>query len=122
MRNILWAALLLVFGVTFGATHAGAVGQGPTVGGFRAVAVNDPEVTAAARFAVGAQGESEGTTISLLSVLAAERQTVAGANYRLCLEVEVDGAAQTVSALVFKSLQRQYQLRSWEAADCGGAD
>jgi hypothetical protein len=123
MRNILWAALLLVlFGVTFGATHVGAVGQGPTVGGFRAVAVNDPEVTAAARFAVGAQGESDGTAIDLVSVLAAERQTVAGANYRLCLEVEVDGAAQTVKALVFKNLQRQYQLRSWEAADCGGTN
>jgi hypothetical protein len=120
MRNILRAALLLVvFGMTCGATHVGAVGQGLQVGGFKAVATNDPEVTAAARFAVGAQGQNEGTTIKLLSVVSAGRQTVAGANYRLCLEVEVDGAAQNVRALVFKSLQKQYQLKSWEAADCG---
>jgi hypothetical protein len=120
MRNILTAALMLVaFGMTFGGAHAGAAGQ--MVGGFKPVAADDPEVTAAARFAVAARGKSENADIILNSVLAAERQTVAGANYRLCLEVEVEGAAQNVRAVVFKSLQKQYQLKSWEAADCGGS-
>jgi hypothetical protein len=123
MRNILMAALLLVaFGVTFGAPRAGAVGQGPMVGGFRAVAVDDPEVTAAADFAAEAQSRKEDTTINLLAVVSAERQTVAGANYRLCLEVEGEGGAQYVRALVFKSLKREYQLKSWQAADCGGSN
>jgi hypothetical protein len=122
MRNFLLAALLLVaFGVTFGASHAGAVGQGHVVGGFKPVAADDPEVTAAARFAVAAEGQKDNATITLTSVVAAERQTVAGANYRLCLEVEVEGAAQNVRAVVFKSLQKQYQLKSWEEADCGAA-
>jgi hypothetical protein len=103
------------------ATRA-AVGQGPTVGGFKGVAADDPEVTAAARFAVGAQGQKESTTISLLSVVSAERQTVAGANYRLCLEVEAEGGTQNVMALVFKSLKKEYQLKRWEAADCGGGE
>ena len=118
MRNILLAALLLVaFGVTFGGAHAGAFGQGPKVGGFKAVATDNPEVLAAARFAVGAQGQKENTTIELSSVVAAERQTVAGANYRLRLEVEVEGGTQYVSALVFKSLKKEYQLKSWEVED-----
>ena len=113
------AALMLVaFGVTFGGAGAGAAGQ--MVGGYRAVAADDAEVTAAAQFAVAAQGKKENTEIGLNSVLTAERQTVAGANYRLCLEVEVEGAAQTVSAVVYKSLQKQYQLKSWQEADCGG--
>lgn len=122
MKNFLLAALVLAaFGATFGVSRAGAVVQGPPmVGGYKPVATNDPEVTAAARFAVAAQGQKEGVTIDLSSVLAAERQTVAGANYRVCLEVEVEGAAQTVKAVVFKSLQKQYQLKSWEEADCGG--
>lgn len=121
MKNILLAALLLVaFGVTFGASHAGAVGQGTMVGGFKAVAANDPEVMAAARFAVAAEGQKENATIGLLSVLSAERQTVAGANYRLCLEVEVDGVARNVRALVFRSLKKEYQLKSWKVENCGG--
>jgi hypothetical protein len=119
MRNILAAALLLAaFGVTFGGAREGAAGQ--MVGGYKPAAANDPEVTAAARFAVAARGKSENAVITLNSVLAAERQTVAGANYRLCLEVEVEGATQNVRAVVFKSLQKQYQLKSWEEADCGG--
>lgn len=112
------ALLLAVCGVTFGGARAGAAAQ--MVGGYKAVAADDAEVTAAARFAVAAQGKKESTEISLNSVLAAERQTVAGANYRLCLEVEVEGATQNVKAVVYKSLQKQYQLKSWEAADCGG--
>ena len=118
MRNFLLAALLVAFGMSFGGSHAWALGQ--MVGGFKAVAANDPEVTAAARFAVAAAGQNEGTTITLLSVVAAERQTVAGANYRLCLEVETEGGAQNVRAMVFKSLKKEYQLKSWDAADCVG--
>jgi hypothetical protein len=90
------------------------------VGGYKPVAADDAEVVSAARFAVAARGRSQNAEISLNSVLAAERQTVAGANYRLCLEVEVEGATQNVRAVVFKSLQKQYQLKSWEEADCGG--
>jgi hypothetical protein len=79
-------------------------------------------VTAAANFAVAAKGKSDNVAITLNSIAAAERQTVAGANYRLCLEVEFEGATQTVRAVVFKSLQKQYQLKSWEEADCGEAE
>jgi len=123
MRNFLLAALLLAsLGAAFGSSRAGAAGQGPMVGGYKSVAADDPEVSAAARFAVAARGRSENSSISLNSVLAAERQTVAGANYRLCLEVEVEGAARNVRAVVYKNLQKQYQLKSWEeAADCGGS-
>ena len=121
MKNFLLAALLLAAaGAAFESSRAGAAGQGPVVGGYRAVRVDDPEVAAAARFAVAARAKSEDVTIDLNSVVAAERQTVAGANYRLCLEVEADGVTQNVKAVVFKSLQKQYQLKSWEEADCGG--
>ena len=111
---------LLALGVAFGPAPRGAAGQGPMVGGYKPVAADDAEVVSAARFAVAARGRSQNAEISLNSVLAAERQTVAGANYRLCLEVEVEGATQNVRAVVFKSLQKQYQLKSWEEADCGG--
>jgi len=127
MRNILTAALLLVaFGATFGVSRAGAVGQLPRVGGFKPVAANNPEVTAAARFAAAAQGKKEDTNIRLLAVESAEQAVVAGMIYRLCLKVEIEDTENNVDVTthvrteVFRSLQKQYQLRKWQEEDCAG--
>ena len=129
MRNILWAALLLfVFGVTFGASNAGALGQGPTVGGFKAVATNNPRVKEAAQNAVAAVAKKEKMNIRLLSVVAAEQQVVQGMNYRLCLKVEIEDTENNVDvttnvmAQVFMSLKKEYLLNSWKEEDCGGED
>jgi hypothetical protein len=83
------------------------------------------EAQAAAEFAVKAQGEKQNVTINLVSVEHAEQQVVAGKNFKLCLKVEVsddssESAAEEVSVVVYRNLQQQYSLTSWEAADCGG--
>lgn len=126
MRKSFRAALVvLALGVVFGSAAVAGVGrQAPRVGGYKEVAADAPEVVAAANFAVAAQARKKGMEIKLLSVEAAERQTVAGANYRLCLKVEeadtennVD-ATETVRAVVFKSLKNAYTLKSWQAEDC----
>lgn len=129
MRNLLLAAALLVaVGAAFGSTAAGARRQGPMVGGYKPVAANDAQVTAAARFAVAAQGKKENHTIRLLSVETAERQTVQGASYRLCLKVETEDTdnnvdvTEHVKVVVYQNLQRAYTLRSWVVEDCGGDD
>ena len=125
------APFVLALGVVFGSA-AGAAGgrrQGPPmVGGYKAAAADAPEVVSAAKFAVAAHARKLETEIKLISVEAAERQTVAGANYRLCLKVEeadtqnnVD-VTETVSVVVFKSLKNAYTLRSWQAEDCAGEE
>lgn len=99
-----------------------------TVGGYKPADQADPEVVAAAEFAVGAQKEKQGGPLSLVSVSRAETQVVAGRNYRLCLEVKAADEAdaevesETVRAVVYQNLQRAYSLKSWEAADCAGGD
>ena len=126
MRKFFLSALVvLALGVVFGAAAAvGARRQGPKVGGYREVATDAPEVVSAAKFAVAAQARKKETEIKLVSVEAAERQTVAGVNYKLCLKVEEADAqnnvevTETVRAVVFRSLQNAYTLRSWEAEDC----
>jgi hypothetical protein len=127
MRNFLLAATLLAaVGAAFGSTAAGQ--KAPVVGGYKEVATDAPEVTDAAAFAVAAEGRKEKMTIKLVSVETAERQVVAGMNYRLCLKVETEDAdnnvdvTENVKVLVFKSLQRTYTLKSWEKEDCGGND
>ena len=129
MRNSLRAALLvaaLVAAFVPAAVSAGR--QGPVVGGYKAVAANDPEVTAAARFAAAARARKVNAAITLVSVEQAERQTVQGANYRLCLKVEAEDVennvvvTETIRAVVDRSLKKEYTLRSWQPEDCGGEE
>ncbi len=130
MRKLFRAALFaLALGLVFGSAAAvGARRQGPKVGGYKEVAADAPEVVSAAKFAVAAQARKKETEIRLVSVEAAERQTVAGVNYRLCLKVEEADAqnnvdvTETVRAVVFKSLQSAYTLKSWEPEDCAGEE
>jgi hypothetical protein len=105
------------------------------VGGYKNIdkPAEDSEVVAAAEFAVAARKEKVGGPLSLVSISRAERQVVQGTNYRLCLEVkaadETDAGADTqqVRAVVWHKLTRpgqprEYQLTSWEEADCGGGE
>jgi len=129
MKNFLLAALLLAaLGAVFGSPAAGARQKSPVVGGYKEVATDDPEVTNAADFAVAAREHTTKEKVKLVSVESAERQTVAGTNFRLCLKVETEDAdnnvdaTETVKVLVFKSLQKAYTLKSWDKEDCAGGD
>jgi hypothetical protein len=134
MKKSLQVLMVLVaLGIAFGCATVG-LGQGrPIVGGYKEAATDDAEVVAAAEFAVSARKEQEGGPLSLVSIKRAERQVVQGTNFRLCLEVkaadETDAGvdSQDVRAVVWQKLTRpgaekQYQLTSWEEADCGGGD
>jgi hypothetical protein len=89
------------------------------VGGYKAVAVTDQYALAAANAAVDAQMEKTETAIELLSLIKAERQTVQGANYRLCMKITTEGEDEnTVSyaqAVVYMDLKKNYRLTSWTA-------
>lgn len=117
--------LSIAFGVFLGCGIAAQAQGRPSVGGYKEVDTDSAEVHEAAEFAVEAEGKKEETTIKLLSVEHAERQTVAGTNYRLCLKVEVEDKENNsdvtieVQVVVFRNLQRAYSLTSWEQQDCG---
>ena len=91
-------------------------------GGYKEVANDDSEVVAAADFAVNEQGQKQEVSISLVSIEHAEQQVVAGINYRLCLKVEIDGETQEVKAVVYRNLQKEYSLTSWEQESCSGSE
>jgi hypothetical protein len=119
-KSLRLVSALVAFVVVCVCVCAGAAKQ--RVGGYKEVATDDPEVVAAAKFAVGAEGEKQNATIKLVSVEHAERQVVAGMNYRLCLKVSSgdDDEAQEVKTVVYKNLKSEYSLTSWEEAECGG--
>jgi hypothetical protein len=66
--------------------------------------------------------------MTLLSIHAAERQTVQGANYRLCLVVEIEDqennviVEQGVRAQVYQNLKGQFSLSKWTEENCAEED
>jgi hypothetical protein len=105
-------------------TACGKVDSAPQSmpGAYAAASVTDPNVQAAARFAIDAEQQAllkagESGTLDLVSILGAEQQVVAGVNYRLRLRVRRSGQAQDAAALVWWQAWRKpdpYQLTSWQ--------
>ena len=102
-----------------------AIASAQRVGGYKEIAASDAMANEAADFAVSARSDKTGKSIELLSVHTAERQTVQGANYRLCLKVNTEGSAGEadaiifVQAVVYVDLKRNKRLISWTISDCG---
>lgn len=110
---VITAALCIIFG---GVTDAPGQNQ-PVAGGYAQASVRDPEVVAAARFAVREQGSKEGSIFWLDVIRSAEVQVVAGLNYKLNLIVVgigKDNKPRYVTAVVYKNLKREYSLTTWE--------
>lgn len=122
--------ILITLGIVFGSMIVSEAQQErrPIVGGYKEIATNAPEVVSAARFAVGEVGRRVGSRVKLIAVEQAERQTVQGANYRLCLKVEIEDetnnvdVTQGIRVIVYSNLKRQYSLTKWEEADCSDSE
>jgi hypothetical protein len=85
--------------------------QSVRVGAYQPVDVADAEVATCAAVAVTAQ-EPKGS-VTLDKVLDAERQVVAGANYKLRLSVLRNGKRETVETVVWKKLDGTRQVTSF---------
>ena len=81
-------------------------------GGYSAASVNR-DVRAVASFAVKTEAINSGETLRLSKVLQAEKQVVAGTNYRLEIKVKRPSMTQTAQAVVWKKLDGSYILTSW---------
>ncbi|MCY7375248.1 MAG: hypothetical protein LH472_04670 [Pyrinomonadaceae bacterium] len=95
-------------------------------GGYKKVAKTDAGVVAAAEFAVKDVSKKKSTEVTLQLVETAERQTVAGTNYKLCIEIfridDFDDAEvkEFVQTVIFRSLKNQMTLKSWtKVENCG---
>jgi len=99
-------------------------GFGQMMGGYKVIASDDAAAQAAAEFAVTTQSEKSGKEMSLVEIVKAERQVVAGSNFRMCLKVASEGAeghdaTTSVQLVVYVDLKGNRKLTSWTASDCG---
>ena len=117
---------VVTIGIAASVVFAGAMaGSAQRIGGYREAAKDDPEVKAAAEFAVKAENEKQDSHYKLVAVEHAESQVVAGINYRLCLKIgyhkeddDVD-TTEFVRVVVYRNLQKEYSLTSWAEENCG---
>ena len=98
---------------------------GQKTGGYKEVPNSDSGARSAAAFAVKAETEKSGKAQTLKAIAHAERQVVAGSNYRLCLKVVSAGEEAEaeiihyVQVVVYVDLKGNFKLTSWEDSNCG---
>ena len=112
---VMFAALgLMLFGA--------AVCSAQMVGNYREAAKDDAQIVSAANYAVEARNKTQkGASLKFVAVERAEKQVVAGTNYRLCLTVNTGSANQQATAVVYQNLQNKYELTSWTSGNCAAA-
>lgn len=84
-------------------------------GGYSLTAASDRDVLSAAQFAVREASKQEKKTIKLVAISQAEKQIVAGVNYRMILIVSSGVLNRTVRAVVYQNLDSKYSLSQWSA-------
>ena len=88
-------------------------------GGYGDTSVADKDVRKAANVAVTSRSRSTGKTLTLVRIVKAEVQVVAGLNYRVCMTVrEGRKRARTVTAIVYKDLKNRRSLSRWKSGGC----
>jgi cystatin-C len=117
MRTPLVLSFLMMGSILFGIVQPSSAAE-TLVGGYSEVSVTNEQVIAAAQFAVKTQALSveRAPVITLVEILKAEQQVVAGMNYRLRLKVKVDETVREAKAVVWRQAWRKpdpYRLTSW---------
>ena len=97
--------------------------QSPLLGGYAAASVTDKQVIAAADFAVKSEEkamqegkDAQPSTLTLIRILGARQQVVAGVNYQFTLKVKLNGREREADAVVWWQAWRvpdPYELTSW---------
>ena len=86
-------------------------------GGLSAASVTNAGVVTAAAAAISAQDNAmsaeKKVALTLVEIVSAQQQIVAGINYHLVLKVKVDSTEREAKAVVWKKLSGEYQLTSW---------
>jgi len=86
----------------------------PVPGGYSEVK-SDEETRVAANFAVGEISKKLNEPLALKGIVTAERQVVAGLNYRFELDLTKSNQPFRVRAIVWRKLDGSMELTSWNA-------
>ena len=108
-----WLLAATLSGISLLAIPASPIPSENLPGAYSTVGLSE-DIKAAAEFAVQEQAKRDEVVLKLSNISKAERQIVAGVNYRLDVVVRRNGSAQKARVVVFKDLKSHYKLTSWK--------
>ncbi|MBU3672981.1 MAG: hypothetical protein FGM43_10560 [Sinobacteraceae bacterium] len=112
--GVAWLLLAMSSAAVVASASPGAAPVPPMPGAYQVAASIGPDDRAAATIAVRDRALQERTTLRLVAIERVDRQVVAGLNFRLRLRVELGGQPRMAEAVVYRNLQGQHQLMSWQ--------
>ena len=110
--------MMVVINAVIGCMFGLQAQQSPIAGGYQQASTTESDVVSAAKFATKKEKRKKGIRLSLISIERAEKQVVAGINYRLCLRVKIKDKIQNVTTIVYRNLRQKYSLSNWEEDGC----
>ena len=115
MKRILCRSVLALAFVTIAVANENTAktNQPALCGGYSPAEI-DSEVSKVAEFSVKTQAEATGRPLRFVKILKAERQVVAGLNFRLEIEVADGSKRFKAHAVVWKKLDGSLALTSWD--------
>lgn len=100
-------------------TKVAAQKAGDIVGGYAEIAVTSKEAKSFAAYALRARSKHEHKKFTLVKIVKAEKQLVAGENYRVCMDVRQGRQkASRVTAVVYENLKNKRKLSHWKTGEC----
>ncbi|MFZ2656183.1 MAG: cystatin domain-containing protein [Victivallales bacterium] len=89
-------------------------------GGYTKAETDDVEVANAANFAMKAEQDilrkvDKDANVSLVEIIEASKQVVAGVNYKMKVKVNVNDKDRIAEIVVWKKLSGEYELSSWKS-------
>ncbi len=114
MKKILLSAAILFAAIFVFGTVDTSAQTGPATGAYQKVETANADVKSAADFAIKEKGDGFG----LVKIKKAERQIVAGTNFRIKMKVSEKAGEKeskyTVTAVIYRDLEGNYSVWSWE--------
>jgi hypothetical protein len=92
----------------------------PIAGGYAKISTKSREAKKAAAVAIRQHVAAHPRNkVTLVKVIRAEQQVVAGMNYRVCLAVlDRRGIRRTITAVVYYPIKKTARLTDWSAGGC----
>jgi len=108
-------SLAIILGIALLSVMLPSTQAEPMPGGLSDVPTTNSWVMDAASFAVEAQAKTTDPKgkPTLVEVVSARQQVVAGMNYRIVVKVKVGGAVRQAEAVVWRKLDGEHRLTLW---------
>lgn len=120
MKLSLFRSALMAAGFTALFAIAASAQNEPMTGAYGEMSVKSKEARQVAALAVRQHSAThKRDKVTLVKILKAEQQVVAGLNYRLCMLVKTKrGVQRTVTAVVYQPIRGRKRLTDWETGGC----